>query len=329
MLFSIVVPVYKVEKYLHQCVDSILTQSFSDFELILVDDGSPDNCSQICDDYAKRDERVKVIHKQNGGLVSARKAGLKVASGEFIVNIDGDDYVKQGYLKEFASVISEHNVDVVCVSFVEECEGVEKQNNDFNGFEGFYDRERLENEIFPFLLKNKNGKGFPSNICMKAFRKTLIEPVQLSVDDTIVMGEDYACVKPCIYLVNSMYVSKKCLYVYRFNPKSITKNKKAFDMYGIEKRINVIEKHVDLDKFDFREQSYRLITHSLFNAVCSQFYRKERYGTIKADIKQALKTPMYAEAIKKCKTKNKKLKIAKFLLKHKLFLLIKLCSKVR
>ena len=329
MLFSIVVPVYKVEKYLKCCVESILTQSFSDFELILVDDGSPDNCPQICDDYAKQDERVKVVHKSNGGLVSARKAGVKVANGEFIVNIDGDDYIKQGYLQEFAKAINQYNADVVCLGYVEDCEGNIKENTDPAEFEGFYDREKLEKEIFPYLLKNKNGKSFPSTICMKAFRKTIFENVQLSVDDSIVMGEDYACVKPCIFLANSIAVVNKCLYGYRFNPKSITKNKKAFDMYGIEKRINVIEKHVDLDKFDFREQSYRLITHSLFNAVCSQFYRSEKYGTIKADIKKALKTPMYEKAIKNCKTTNKKLKTAKFLLKHKLFFAIKIISKVR
>ncbi len=329
MLFSIVVPIYKVEKYLKCCVESILTQSYTDFELILVDDGSPDNCPKICDEYAKNDNRVKVIHKQNGGLVSARKAGLKISSGEFIVNIDGDDYIKQGYLEEFANAIKEHNADVVCVSFVEEFEGIEKENTDLVGLEGFYDREKLEREIFPFLIKDVNGKSFQPNMCMKAFRKTLIEPVQLSVDDSIVMGEDYTCVKPCIYLANSMYISDKCLYGYRYNPKSITKNKKAFDLYGVEKRINVIKKHIDLDKFDFLEQSYRLITHSLFNAVCSQFYRREKYSVIKSDIKKALKTPMYAEAIKNCKTTNKKLKLAKFLLKHKLFLLIKLVSRVR
>ena len=329
MLFSIIVPVYKVEKYLKYCIDSILTQSFSDFELILVDDGSPDNCPKICDDYAKQDNRVRVVHKQNAGLVSARKAGLKVAQGEFVVNIDGDDYVKQGYLQEFAKAIKDYNADVVCVGFVQDCEGQTEDNKDFVGIEGFYDRPRLEKEIFPFLLKNANGKSFPSTICMKAFRKNIFEPVQLSVDDSIVMGEDYACVKPCIYLANSIYVSSKCLYGYRFNPKSITKNRKAFDLYGVEKRINVIKKHVDLEKFDFKEQSYRLITHSLFNAVCSQFYRNEKYRDIKSDIKKALKTPTYDEAIKNCKTNNKKLKLAKFLLRHKLFLLLKLCSKVR
>ena len=76
MLFSVIVPIYKVEKYLHRCVDSVLAQSFSDFELILVDDGSPDGCPAICDAYAEKDARVRVIHKENGGLVSARQAGM-------------------------------------------------------------------------------------------------------------------------------------------------------------------------------------------------------------------------------------------------------------
>lgn len=76
-MFSVIVPIYKVEKYLSQCIESILNQSYKDFELILVDDGSPDGCSSICDEYKKRDNRVKVVHKKNGGLVSARKAGLK------------------------------------------------------------------------------------------------------------------------------------------------------------------------------------------------------------------------------------------------------------
>ncbi len=91
---SIIVPVYKVEPYIHQCVDSILAQTFADFELILVDDGSPDNCPRICDEYAELDPRVKVIHKANGGLVSARKAGLRAARGKYIGYVDSDDWVE-------------------------------------------------------------------------------------------------------------------------------------------------------------------------------------------------------------------------------------------
>lgn len=90
--FSIIVPVYKVEEYLDQCVHSVLTQSFKDYEVILVDDGSPDKCGAMCDSYAKKDSRVKVVHKNNGGLSSARNAGLEIASGEYVIFLDSDDF---------------------------------------------------------------------------------------------------------------------------------------------------------------------------------------------------------------------------------------------
>ena len=95
---SVIVPVYKVEKYLNRCVDSILNQSFKDFELILVDDGSPDDCPRICDNYAKKDNRVVVIHKNNGGVSSARNAGLDAAGGGYISFVDSDDFVEKDFL---------------------------------------------------------------------------------------------------------------------------------------------------------------------------------------------------------------------------------------
>lgn len=101
-LISVIVPVYNVEKYIHRCVDSILSQTFRDFELILVDDGSPDNCGAICDDYAEKDSRVVVIHQQNGGLSSARNAGLDIAVGEYILFCDSDDYVSPDWCESFA-----------------------------------------------------------------------------------------------------------------------------------------------------------------------------------------------------------------------------------
>ena len=103
---SVIVPVYKVESYLRKCVDSILGQSFSDFEVILVDDGSPDNCGAICDDYATRDQRVKVIHKINGGLSDARNVGLDAAIGQYICFVDSDDWIEQDLLKDNVAVLS-------------------------------------------------------------------------------------------------------------------------------------------------------------------------------------------------------------------------------
>lgn len=111
-MISVIVPVYKIEKYLDICVQSILAQSYTDFELILVDDGSPDNCPQMCDAYSEKDRRVKVIHKINGGLSDARNVGISLAKGDWITFIDSDDYVSQNYLEELWKLKNKYNADI-------------------------------------------------------------------------------------------------------------------------------------------------------------------------------------------------------------------------
>ena len=97
LVYSVIVPIFKVEEYLGRCIDSILNQSFTNFELILVDDGSPDRCPEICEQYARIDDRVRVIHKTNGGLVSARNEGIRTAKGDYICYVDGDDWIHVDY----------------------------------------------------------------------------------------------------------------------------------------------------------------------------------------------------------------------------------------
>lgn len=111
-LVSVVVPVYKVEKYLDECVESILRQTYKAFELILVDDGSPDRCPQMCDAYAAKDRRVKVIHKANGGLSDARNVGSQTAQGEYITFVDSDDYVAENYLEYLVQLARTHDADI-------------------------------------------------------------------------------------------------------------------------------------------------------------------------------------------------------------------------
>lgn len=111
-LISVIVPVYNVEKYLKRCVDSILNQTYKNLEIILVDDGSPDKCGEICDEYAEKDGRVKVIHKENGGLSDARNVGIDIAKGKFISFIDSDDYVEKEYVKVLYSAIIKDKTDM-------------------------------------------------------------------------------------------------------------------------------------------------------------------------------------------------------------------------
>lgn len=111
-LISIIVPVYKAEKYLSECIDSIISQTYENFELILIDDGSPDNSGKICDEYAEKDKRIKVIHKENAGVSSARNIGLDNASGEYIAFIDSDDFVDKQYLEKLHCNLKHNDADI-------------------------------------------------------------------------------------------------------------------------------------------------------------------------------------------------------------------------
>lgn len=127
-IISIVVPIYKVEKYLEKCIDSIINQDYKNLEIILVDDGSPDRCPQICDEYAQKDSRIKVIHKENGGLSDARNAGIKVATGEYIAFIDSDDYITENYISTLMYTIKKYDADISACNYIKlyEDSGIEK-----------------------------------------------------------------------------------------------------------------------------------------------------------------------------------------------------------
>lgn len=116
-LISVVVPIYKVEKYLKNCIDSILAQTYKNLEVILVNDGSPDRCGKICDEYANRDIRVIVIHKENGGLSSARNAGLEISKGEYIIFIDSDDWIDKNYIESLHQDLKDNDADIAVPAF--------------------------------------------------------------------------------------------------------------------------------------------------------------------------------------------------------------------
>lgn len=116
-LISIIVPVYKVENYLSKCLDSMICQTYKNIEIILVDDGSPDNSGKICDDYAKKDSRIKVIHKENGGLSDARNAGLKIATGKYIGFVDSDDYISVEMYEKLYNQAKKEDADIACCNY--------------------------------------------------------------------------------------------------------------------------------------------------------------------------------------------------------------------
>ena len=158
-LVSIIVPVYKVEEYLDECVKSIVAQSFKDFELLLIDDGSPDNCPAICDSWAKKDSRIKVIHKENGGVGSARNEGLEIASGKWVWFIDSDDTIEENALALLSELFSQ-NPDLIV--FNKEKNEFYKKDNCF--FDDYYFKYRFGfepwNKLYKLSIIRENGLRF-------------------------------------------------------------------------------------------------------------------------------------------------------------------------
>lgn len=328
-LFSVIVPIYKVEKYLVQCIESIVAQPFDDYELILVDDGSPDCCPTICDEYAKKHERIKVIHKNNGGLVSARKAGCAVSEGKYILNVDGDDWISEGYFEEISQIAREYSPDVICFGSIKTWSN--KQETCPYPYEyKYYNREEIENDIFPVLFESLDGRTYPPSIWSKAFRRDLYIQYQLQVDDRISIGEDIVCTKMVIYNAESMFIMPDCLYYYRQNEQSMTKNKKAFPFTGPQLIFESFQSIAKSDKA-MSEQISRCVYHRFFMTVISQFNRKESYFKICEEIKEELNKPYMQYVMKNCHYSYKYIIGwgSLYVLKWRLFYLIKLANGIK
>ena len=219
-LVSVVVPVFGVEKYLGKCIESILSQTYRKIEVILVDDGSTDGSSEICDEYATIDKRIQVIHKENGGLVSARKAGVERCRGRYTAYVDGDDWIDPNYIEDLVRV-NERSADMVICNCIRE--GDKRIIGKMYFADGFYFRDRLEKEIFPKMIFT--GKfaefGIDPNI-FKLFDTRLLKEFQMKVPNNLTLGEDAALVYPMLLNCKSIYILNKPMYHYRFNGESIT-----------------------------------------------------------------------------------------------------------
>ena len=267
MLFSVIVPIYNIEKYLNRCIESVLSQTFEDYELILVDDGSPDTCPDICDDYATKDERIRVIHKENGGLVSARQAGIKIARGDYVYNLDGDDAITPDAFETCAKIIKETDADIVSFSYTVfrngQCGNVVCDIPD----EGLYDRTAMEKHIFPTLLCDRTMKHNFYFMSGKAIRRSLALPNQLRVSPKISHGEDVSCIVPCFLQAQKVYMSRKSIYLYTVRDDSLSTSVKTSQIPQIADTIECVRSCDGNKPSDFEEQIARYSCYMCFAIV--------------------------------------------------------------
>lgn len=212
-LISVIVPVYKVEKYLEKCIESIIKQTYTNLQIILVDDGSPDNCGKICDEYAKKDSRIEVIHKINGGLSDARNVGINRANGRYIGFVDSDDYIKEDMYEKLINLIKEYDADISICNLYDVIDGNECIRNKDNGI---HEYSRID--ILKEILLDKNIQSYAWN---KLYKKELFDEIKYPI------GKKYEDIGTTFYLFekcNKIVVTSEPEYYYLKRADSLVNN---------------------------------------------------------------------------------------------------------
>lgn len=253
-LISIIIPVYKAERFIHKCLDSILAQTYSEWEAILVDDGSPDSSGGICDKYAARDKRFKVIHQKNGGVVNARNNGIKSTNGEYLAFIDSDDYIENNMLEEMVSLAVKKQLDIVWCDIA----SVEYNNQTNISTMRFSNNENAISR----LLAGELALG---SLCNKLIRKSFWEKCNIKTDSDCIICEDtYITIQLCSNNPKSGYINKPYYYYNKTNEDSATSQKNHSLYTKAEKNIiNIYEYLYEnslIDKYskEFTKMAMRL-----------------------------------------------------------------------
>lgn len=277
-LVSVIVPCYKVESYLPTCIESIINQTYTNWELILVDDGSPDKCGAICEEYAGKDGRIKVLHKENGGLSSARNAGMKLMTGDYVTFLDSDDFLHRDALSFLVEYALKKEADIV------QCDFVRGQDTTFPEWSDSLEVNEYDNHsIFT---------RFAAKIIVwgKLYKRELLNGIKMP--EGLINEDDWTTWK-IYYKAHKIVVANRPLYYYTVNPNSITGKAKKPDTtyYGAyDERINFFAEKGERDLEDVsRIQFCKSLLLSYSNKQLTDEQREEIRRRFK-DNWQVLKT---------------------------------------
>ena len=294
---SIIVPVYKVEPYLARCVESLRNQTLKDIEIILVDDGSPDNCPRMCDEFAKADPRIRVIHKENGGLSSARNAGLRAAQGQYIGFVDSDDTVDPDMYQNMLEIAQREQVDFVMSDYLRIPASGKPFLKTLEILPGRYDKDAIRNKIFPQLIMGENVDYGPLlSVWHCLYRADFLIGNSIFFDEKVRWSEDNIFSAIVGYYADSFYYMKgQGLYHYHQNPGTITTSyrKGAWEVYCTMNR-HLHEKFDLTDDFDFSRQLKLHMIYYACNCI-GQALSLPKADAI-ADIQKILHSRELAEA---------------------------------
>lgn len=338
---SVIVPVYNTEKYLRQCIDSITSQTLQEIEIIIVDDGSKEECAILCDEIAKTDERIKVIHKKNEGLGLARNSGMAEACGEYIGFVDSDDYIDHKMYRALYEAAYKNDADIVVsgVSFVggntfgKSGEYVEKN---------YFDKDTIfeKEDIKKFLLgvvgalpHEPDDSRYGVSVCKNIFKRSLIckEKIEF-VSERKIISEDTLFMVDYIKFVQKAVGIFGAFYCYRRNEESLSKSYRSDRFEKVIIFLNELEKHISdvVAKEEYQLYLNRLI-QGYGRILCSHeimyaYDNKVKYSVLKSRLKKICTNEMMVEALKEYPWHRlpKKQAAFAFAMKYKLYFMQKL-----
>lgn len=275
-LITIIIPIYQVEKYLRKCLDSVLNQTYKNLEIILIDDGSKDNSSQICEEYKKKDTRIKVIHKNNEGTAEARNDGLKIATGKYIGFVDSDDYIKSDMYQILHENMIKTNADISICNMIQV-----KENSNIDSIENITNKQNLiqynKEEALKLLIENEIIKSYPWD---KLFKKEILEGIQFPKGKKM---EDLAIMYKILEKATNIVYTDKIEYYYLQRSNSTLGNinlKLTEDLwYFITERYQYMMQHYPelKETLDLDRVKYILIYHKNFCIINEkQKYNQKR-----------------------------------------------------
>lgn len=318
---SIIVPVYKVEKYLSRCVNSLVAQTCKNIEIILVDDGSPDQCPAMCDQLAETDDRIKVIHKANGGLSSARNAGMRIAQGKYIGFVDSDDDVELNMFAEMVEAAEQNNADFVMSDYVRYLENGEKYLVSAKLRSGIYDKEDIEKEIYPSLIMGENIDYGPIlSVWHCIYNHKFLKNNNIVFANDVKWSEDNLFSAIVGYHANCfVYLKGKGFYHYYQNPGTITTSYRS-GAWNVYKRMNeYLEEFFKSKKdYNFDRQLKLHIIYYACNTIRMECYNAESFREATMSLKKILRDPCLVKAFRNFKLPSVpiKLKAQLWLMKH-------------
>jgi Glycosyltransferases involved in cell wall biogenesis len=294
-LITVIVPVYKVEKYLKRCVDSICMQTYRNLEIILVDDGSPDRCGELCDEFAEKDNRIRVIHKENGGLSDARNAGLDVMTGEYVGFVDSDDWICPQMYETLYRRLIEKQAQISCC-------GIDRCTDD--GHQSYFNPNVAEaftlNRVDALKELTRNQR-ITNSVCDKLYRSDLFDKLRMT---TGILFEDFQVQPHCIAQAERVTYTAEPLYCYYLSPQSILRGNYSIRQYD---SIRISRECIGFYQKNFAEcVPYAQAEH--ISLVLDMIYRstgKPEWKELRKELIREMRRPLLRAAVQKLEKKNK------------------------